>query len=279
MVSGSSTLMVALWAFTQTPAPAADSPAPSAVAPAAASAAPLAPADPAAAPTATDAAAAPAPDAASAVPVNPRHWRKEKVPVAGGGQEIRVLRADDTAVSLGEGLSDVQQTERLTQRARRLDDSQTNWETIAGRVAVLCAGGVLLAGGVVGGLLGAAFWAWSRTTLPEGLPTQVQAVVLQGPSILATGVAASAIGLFMVVATAGLWAYFIWRGPAPPDPAVVQALGAQLNWDDKEATEVVQKHNAAVDGAPSQTAPAATDAAPAPTAPSVDPAPAPVPQP
>lgn len=198
-------------------------------------------------PPTTEAAPAPGPVAA---PGNPRHWRLSKVEVPGSGGarlEVRVLRADETAVSLGEGLADVGDTKKLQDRAARLDDSQTGWQAILGRVVVLGVGGSLTVAGLLAAGLGAGFWAWSSGGLPDSLPAQVSSIVVSGPSILLTGLIAAAIGLFTVVTTAALWAWFMLRGPPPADPAVVQALGAALAWEEKEALDVVRRHNERMD--------------------------------
>jgi hypothetical protein len=213
--------------------------------------------EPAAPPATTEgappaAAAATAENTPAAPPARARQWRVSRIEVPGATgtrQEIRVLRADETAVSLAEGLSDIGESKRLADRAARLDDTQNSWQSITGRVVVLAVGGALTVAGALGAVLGAGFWAWSAGGT-SSLPTQVESIVLQGPSIMLTGLIAGAIGLFTVAVTAGLWAWFLVRGPAPADPAVVQALGAQLGWTEAEAQEVVARHNASADSAP-----------------------------
>ncbi|MEW5853063.1 MAG: hypothetical protein AB2A00_30045, partial [Myxococcota bacterium] len=237
---------------------------------------------PPAAPPSVEPAPAPAPEAAppAAMPpadealANPKHWRMTRVdvpvPSPTPGQpatrsEVRVLRADGTAVSVGEGLADVGWQKRLVDRAGSAEDPQAKTQDLIGRVAILGVGaGMVVVGLAVAGV-GGVFWALTLQdqTVPIDQPL-VQSMAREGLAIMVAGLVGTAIGLFTVVATAALWAWKMVQGPPPPDPATVQALGASLAWDEKEAADVVAKHNAAVDAAGAPPAEPAPAPAPAP---------------
>jgi hypothetical protein len=172
-----------------------------------------------------------------------------------------VLGGNNGLIAVGEGLADVQMTQRLMDRAAAAEGTPNTLSSILGRVTVLAAGGMLTLGGLLGAGTGALFMLLSRQGNTTSSATMASLIV-QGPSILLTGLIGAAIGLFTVGATAGLWVWYVLAPPLP-DPAVVQSMGAAVAWNEKEAADVVAAHNARLDAASPHPA---TETAPAPPA-------------
>jgi hypothetical protein len=158
-----------------------------------------------------------------------------------------VVRADGSQVTVGEGLGDIKQGKRLIERARKLEDAGGSVEALVGKIVILSAGGGLAVVGVGAGLVGGVLWLLSSQGALRGADSRVANLGIQGPSILVSGVIAVAIGMFTVCATAAMWIWQVVQGAPPPDPVNVSNLSNATTWSEKEAMEVVEAHNKAVD--------------------------------
>lgn len=188
-------------------------------------------------------------------------WRVERHEVLRPGvtpadvqphQEVRVVAADGTSLTVYAGLSAVGLEKRLVQRAAPKVAMMDRVKGAAGRVAV-----VTVAVGVAGfgvGMAGAgtvlSLVGWlAKDSLPAD-PPLLRNAVGEGLFLLLAGVAAGAAGCFAVVVAAIPLALQLAAGPPAAEPGAVAALGSSLAWDVAEAEEVVALHN----GTPAQVA-------------------------
>lgn len=176
-----------------------------------------------------------------------RMWRVATLDVPGVSgpvKEVRVLRGDDSALTVGEGLTDIGEGARLNARAATAAKEETWLLSLAGRVAFLAVGGVVTLLGVAGAVAGGGFTAMSlggTSSMAEPMRTLAD----QGPSMVMAGVVVAFLGLITVAATGALWVWLIFL-PTPPDASKVGDLASSLAWDASEAAEVVARHNEGV---------------------------------
>ena len=88
----------------------------------------------------------------------------------------------------------------------------------------------------------AAIMAGSNAAARRGI------LIRDGVALEKAGAVTAVVGLLAVVTTAALWMWFFIRGPAPADAATLQAQGALIAWDEREAEDVVRRHNAKTAG-------------------------------
>jgi hypothetical protein len=181
-------------------------------------------------------------------------WRVAtvKVPVPGtfGGvrEELRVLREDGSAISVGDGLADAGDPKTIRAHTPFPEDAPLSVSSIAQHVVVLGGGGVLLAAGAVALLVSAffAYWNWTNTApsgLPKGAQYDVGSFVPAGPALVLASVLVMATGTATLVATGIHWGLGISRGPAAVDLSVLDPLKGTFGWDASEASDVVKRHN------------------------------------
>jgi hypothetical protein len=193
--------------------------------------------------------AAPAPEENAAsqpasAPAPADLWQVATTPNKAGALETRVLRADGTPVSVGDGLAAMGQRSRLQERARKAANTERQVDTLVGRGLAVGAAGVV-AGVAFGALLaGGGMWAWRTAGLPKNLDGKVNSLVNAAPTITLAGAIGSLLGLGALAATGGLWAWLLLRPQPEPPASATDALAASLAWTPKEAQEVVTFHNA-----------------------------------
>jgi hypothetical protein len=175
---------------------------------------------------------------------SPDLWRVETVQVAGGEKEIRVLRADGSVVTVGEGLADMGQRPRLIERARNKANKERQVETIVGRALALGTAGVITGGSALLTAVGLGFWAWNSQGVPSDLDKKVASLVKAGQIITVVGFLGTIVGFCAVVASAGFWAWLYFKPQPEPPASAVDALAGAKKWCAKEANEVVTAHNA-----------------------------------
>lgn len=179
----------------------------------------------------------------------PEVWRVARVTVStastGSAEEVRVVRADGSAVSIEAGLRDVGWQNKLQERARPKKDAQSVLRDNVGRLGVMGVGAAMGVGGVAMVGVGSVLWAVSlqQQVIPDSFPVP-RTVWAEGMFLVLTGVVAVVAACFALGVAAVPWLVEQTRGPAPPDPHALQRLGAQLSWNEQEATAVVQRHNA-----------------------------------
>ncbi|MBI5493639.1 MAG: hypothetical protein HY904_01350 [Deltaproteobacteria bacterium] len=178
-----------------------------------------------------------------------RPWKKAavQVPTEDGGtrRETRVLRADGTEVTVGDGLRDVGLQARLPALARPPAQPLTILRDNVGRVGVLVVAGGMLLGGGVAAVLGGALWGLSLARVVPAQQPVLGRVFAEALFILFGGVAGMVVGTFTLLVAAVPWAWQVFR-PDAVDPETLRAAAASRAWDDAVAADVVARHNAAV---------------------------------
>ncbi|MBI5495438.1 MAG: hypothetical protein HY904_10475 [Deltaproteobacteria bacterium] len=205
-------------------------------------------------------------DPAAQARVAPRLWRVEAPPEVTG--RVRVLTAFGRPISLAEGYDDAGLSTRLVEHARRTQQQQggVDRELLRRGVVLVVAAG-MGAAGLTGVAAGGTLLVLGRISpQPPAVLRWFTEVPRMGPPLALGGLALLGAAVAAGVAGGILAGLYVVR-PPPPDPALVDALGAGTAWDPADADEVVRVHNAR------QWAQAGV--APAPTAQTPPPAPVP----
>jgi hypothetical protein len=182
-------------------------------------------------------------------------WRVEtvRVPVPGtfGGtrDEIRVLRADGSAVSVAEGLAASGNTTLMARRAGPTPEAPLGVSNIVQHVSLLGVSVGVVAIAVGFALVGVVleFVAQTQITTPSVPRVLEYDRILwrnQGVALVLASAIIGFIGVATAVAAGAHWGFLFTQEKAVVDASSVAHLNTTFAWEQDEATTVVNQHNA-----------------------------------